>query len=192
MASVWTLPIVFICENNNYAMWTPSSSVTSIENISDRAAAYGMPGVCVDGMDLLAVRSAARAAIERARAGLGPTLLEAKTYRFCGHSKSENGKGYRPSEEIAAWELTDPIPRWRAKLIVDGVPAALLDRIDIEVDAEIEAATQFALESPYASDEALENAYAPAALPGDVAVMQTATLLPDMALTSTALRGVAA
>ena len=162
MASVWKLPIVFICENNSYAMWTPSSSVTSVVNIADRAAAYGMPGVCVDGNDLLAVRAAATSAIEHARAGMGPTLLEAKTYRFCGHSKSENGKGYRPSEEIAAWELTDPITVWRAGLILNGVPAEVLDRIDMDVDAEIEDATQFALDSAYADDEALLGAYAPA------------------------------
>src|SRR5690606_30486874 len=99
MAAVWKLPVVYICENNGYAMYTPQRQVTSVDDIAARAAGYGIPGRIVDGMDLLAVRAAALEAAERARAGEGPTLLECQTYRFSGHSKigrascRERGKG---------------------------------------------------------------------------------------------------
>jgi len=160
MASVWKLPIVYVCENNGYAMWTAARTVTSVASIAERAASYGMPGVRVDGMDLLAVRGAAREAIARARSGAGPVLLETMTYRFCGHSKSENGRGYRPSEEIAQWEQTDPLPGWRGRLLAAGVPAAEIAGIEAEIEAEIEEATAFALNSPYAEQEALLDVYA--------------------------------
>jgi TPP-dependent pyruvate/acetoin dehydrogenase alpha subunit len=160
MASVWKLPIVFVCENNGYAMWTAAEKVTSVPDISVRAVAYDMPGVLVDGMDLLAVRETAQLAIERARRGDGPTLIEAKTYRFCGHSKSDTGGKYRPAEEIAAWEARDPIRAWKERLLAMDVPAEELARVEAEVEAEIEAGTTFALESPYAEDEALLEVYA--------------------------------
>lgn len=159
MASIWKLPIVFVCENNGYAMYTPASQVTSGPDISGRAEAYGMPGVLVDGMDLLAVRGAARTAIARARAGGGPTLLEAKTYRFRGHSGSDSGT-YRTKQEVAAWEARDPLRTWRARLLAEGLAEADLERVEAEVEAEIEAATKLALESPYAEDEALAGVYA--------------------------------
>jgi TPP-dependent pyruvate/acetoin dehydrogenase alpha subunit len=165
MASVWKLPIVFICENNGYAMWTASEAVTSVADISMRAAGYGMPGVLVDGMDLLAVREAAQLAVDRARRGDGPTLLEAKTYRFCGHSKSDTGGKYRSREEVAFWQERDPIVTWRKRLLDDGVAEDELLRIEAEVDAEIEAGTKFALDSRYAEDEALVGVYADAADP---------------------------
>jgi TPP-dependent pyruvate/acetoin dehydrogenase alpha subunit len=160
MASIWKLPIVYVCENNGYAMWTPSASVTSVADISVRAASYGMPGVLVDGMDLLAVREAAELAVTRARRGEGPTLIEAKTYRYCGHSKSDNGSKYRSREEVALWEERDPIRTWRARLVEWGVPEAELADIEAAVDAEIEEGTRFALESPYADEEALTGVYA--------------------------------
>jgi TPP-dependent pyruvate/acetoin dehydrogenase alpha subunit len=167
MAAVWKLPIVFICENNQYAMWTPMQSVTSVCDIATRATSYGIPGVLVDGMDLLSVRSAATEAISRARSGAGPTLLEAKTYRFCGHSKSENGRGYRPNVEIAEWEQHDPLPVWRAMLMTEGYAEAELTAVEAEIHAEIEAATEFALSSPYAEREALLGVYSetPATMP---------------------------
>ncbi|MBI4504705.1 MAG: thiamine pyrophosphate-dependent dehydrogenase E1 component subunit alpha [Chloroflexi bacterium] len=159
MAAVWRLPIVFICENNQYAMYTPCDEVTSVRDIAVRAAGYGLPGAVVDGMDLLAVREAASEAIERARAGGGPTLLEAKTYRFCGHSKSDTGK-YRAREEVAAWEQRDPIRLWRARLLGEGFDEDVVTAVEAAVEAEIEEATRFALASPYAEDEALDGAYA--------------------------------
>lgn len=163
MAAVWKLPVVYVCENNGYAMYTRSTDVTSVPDIAVRAAAYGIPGVTADGMDLLAVRDTAAEAIGRARRGLGPTLLELKTYRLCGHSKSDPGK-YRPKEEIAEWAARDPVVVWRRKLLAEGVPEAELARIENEIRAEVEAATEFALRSPYAEDEALAGAYAPAPL----------------------------
>ena len=162
MASVWKLPIVFVCENNRYAMYTSSSETTSVTDVSVRAVAYGMPGVQVDGMDLLAVREAGQLAVDRARRGDGPTLIEALTYRFCGHSKSDTGGKYRPADEIAFWQARDPIRTWRRRLLDMGVPAMELDEIEAAVDAEIEEGTRFALESPYAEDEALATVYAEA------------------------------
>jgi TPP-dependent pyruvate/acetoin dehydrogenase alpha subunit len=160
MASVWRLPIVFICENNGYAMFTPTMDVTSVADIAARAAGYAIPGVTVDGMDLLAMREATDEAIARARAGFGPTLLEAKTYRYCGHSKSDTGTKYRTREEIAAWQTRDPLPNWRARLLALGVEEVEIRRVEGEVEIAIEAATAFALASPYAEDEALVGAYA--------------------------------
>lgn len=160
MAAVWRLPIVYVCENNGYAMWTPQHEVTSVRDIADRAAGYGIPGVVVDGMDLLAVREAALAAGGRARAGEGPTLLEVKTYRFCGHSKSDTGGKYRPREEIAGWQERDPLRTWRAYLLGLGVTEDAIGAVEAAVEREIEEATRFALDSPYAEDEALEGVYA--------------------------------
>jgi pyruvate dehydrogenase E1 component alpha subunit len=162
MAAVWGLPVVYVCENNGYAMWTAARTVTSVSSIADRAASYGIPGMHVDGMDLLAVRAAAREAVSRARSGAGPILLETMTYRFCGHSKSENGKGYRPSEEIEQWERADPLPAWKDRLLGAGVPPAEIAAMEVEVEAEIEEATALALNSPYAEQEALLGVYAAA------------------------------
>ena len=159
MAAVWQLPIVFICENNGYAMFTPAQDVTSVADISARAAGYGIPGVTVDGMDLLAMREATGEAVARARAGFGLTLLEAKTYRYCGHSKSDTGTKYRTREEIAAWQERDPLTTWRASLLARGIAEDTLRRVEGEIEIIIEAATAFALASPYAEDEALIGAY---------------------------------
>lgn len=164
MAAVWRLPIVFVCEHNGYAMWTAAARTTSVPNIAARAAAYGIPGVTVDGMDLLATRAAATEAIDRARAGDGPTLLEPKTYRFCGHSKSDNGSKYRGRDEVAAWRERDPLPRWRDALLMAGSETAVR-RIEAALEIEIETATRLALDSPYATDEALLGAYAETARP---------------------------
>jgi TPP-dependent pyruvate/acetoin dehydrogenase alpha subunit len=163
MAAVWKLPVVYVCENNGYAMYTRSTDVTSVADIAVRAGAYGIPGLKVDGMDLLAVRDAAAEAIDRARLGLGPTLLELETYRLCGHSKSDPGK-YRPKDEVAKWTARDPVATWRQRLLVEGLAEVELARVEAEVKAEIEAATEFALQSPYAEDEALEGTYAPTRL----------------------------
>jgi len=161
MAAIWKLPVIFVCENNLYAMGTRQSRVMLIENIADRAASYGIPGVTVDGNDVLAVYEAAREAVERARGGEGPTLIECKTYRHKGHSRVDPAK-YRPKEEVEEWLRKDPIKRLREKLLQTNVLAEEeIQRVEEEVSAEIEEAVKFAVESPYpAPEEALEDVYA--------------------------------
>ncbi|MDX6381239.1 MAG: acetoin:2,6-dichlorophenolindophenol oxidoreductase subunit alpha [Rubrobacteraceae bacterium] len=115
LAAIWKLPVIFLCENNQYGMSMSVEKATAVENISDRAAAYGMPGVTVTGTELDEVYQATLEALERARAGDGPTLLEAITYRYLGHSKSDANL-YRTREEIARWRKQDPIQRFAMKL----------------------------------------------------------------------------
>ncbi len=115
LAAIWQLPVVFVCENNQYGMSMPTSQAFGIANIADRAAGYGFPGVTVDGNDLVAVYEAVSVAADRARAGGGPFLVEAVTYRWKGHSKSDKNR-YRTREEIAAWQRRDPIPRFENAL----------------------------------------------------------------------------
>jgi pyruvate dehydrogenase E1 component alpha subunit len=161
MASVWRLPVIFVCENNLYAMGTRQSRVMNIENIADRAVAYGIPGIAVDGNDVLAVYEATVKAVERARKGEGPTLIECKTYRHKGHSRVDPAK-YRPKEEVEEWLAKDPIKRFKEKLLqTKTLTEAEIQRIENEVAAEIEEAVKFAMESPYPEpEEALEDVYA--------------------------------
>ncbi|MEM3731237.1 MAG: pyruvate dehydrogenase (acetyl-transferring) E1 component subunit alpha [Candidatus Bathyarchaeia archaeon] len=161
MASIWRLPVIFVCENNLYAMGTRQSRVMNIENIADRALAYGISGVVVDGNDVLAVYEAAAKAVERARKGEGPTLIECKTYRHKGHSRVDPAR-YRPKEEVEEWLAKDPIKRFREKLLQTKVlTEAEIQQIESEVATEIEEATKFAMESPYPKpEEALEDVYA--------------------------------
>jgi TPP-dependent pyruvate/acetoin dehydrogenase alpha subunit len=148
LAAVWDLPVLFVCENNLYAASTPFATAFKIENIADRAAAYGMPSRIIDGNDVLAVYAAAREAVERARAGGGPTLIECKTYRLCGHSRSDP-RTYRTKEEEAEWQKRDPIPRFRERLTVDGAVSAVeLDEIEGEVERTIDEAIAFGEASP--------------------------------------------
>ena len=148
MAAIWDLPVIYVCENNLYAASTPVSVAFKIENIADRAAAYGMPGVVVDGNDVEAVYEAAGQAIARARRGEGPTLIECKTYRLCGHSRSDP-RTYRSKEEEAAWEANDPIPRLAARLKASGLASdETLAAIEEEVRTLIDEAVAFAEESP--------------------------------------------
>ena len=160
MAAIWKLPVIFVCENNLYAMGTRQSIVMLKENIADRAVAYGIPGVAVDGNDVLAVYEAARKAVERARKGEGPTLIECKTYRHKGHSRIDPAK-YRPEDEVEEWLRKDPIKRLREKLLQKNVLAkAEIQRIEKEISDEIEEAVKFAMKSPYpAPEEALEDVY---------------------------------
>jgi pyruvate dehydrogenase E1 component alpha subunit len=149
MAAIWDLPVIYVCENNLYGASTPFSSVFRVENIADRAAAYGMPGVVVDGMDVEAVYEAAGAAIRRARQGAGPTLVECKTYRMVGHSRSDP-RNYRSREEEASWQARDPILHLAQKLKEMGLGTdETLASIEKEVVAEIEEAVSFAEDSPY-------------------------------------------
>jgi len=148
MAAIWRLPALYLCENNCYAMSSPACAMVSVPDIAARAAAYGIPGVVVDGNDVLAVREVVAAAAARARAGDGPTLIEAKTYRILGHSRGDLCV-YRTRDEEAAWAQRDPIARYRARLLDDGTltPAAY-DALEAEVAAEIDDAEQFARRAP--------------------------------------------
>jgi pyruvate dehydrogenase E1 component alpha subunit len=149
MAAVLKAPVVFVCENNLYGEWTPASLQTSVRDIADRSASYGIPGVIVDGMDIMAVHEAAVEAVARARRGEGPTLLECKTYRFYDHVGRDFGILKRDPDEVAAWRARDPITAWRAELIAQGVlDDAGADAITERIQAEMEAAIAYAEQSP--------------------------------------------
>jgi pyruvate dehydrogenase E1 component alpha subunit len=161
LAAVWNLPVVFVCENNLYAMGTRQSRVMIIENIADRAVAYGIPGVVVDGNDVLAVYKATSTAVERARRGEGPTLIECKTYRQKGHSRFDPA-AYRPKEEVETWLKKDPIARFQTKLLELGVLTEFeVEKLVGEAKKAVDSATKFAIESPFPEpEEALEDVYA--------------------------------
>jgi TPP-dependent pyruvate/acetoin dehydrogenase alpha subunit len=155
LAALWHLPVVYVCENNLYAMSTAVRDACAIEHISERASAYGMPGVQVDGMNAFAVAAAVRTAVDRARAGRGPSLIECKTYRFLGHSKSDQ-RLYRSRDEESAWRARDPIPRLRATMLERGLAsAAEIDAITREALAAVESAVEFARLSPFPEAQAL-------------------------------------
>ncbi|RJQ08816.1 MAG: dehydrogenase [Bacillota bacterium] len=157
LAAVWKLPVVFFCENNGYGESSPQPWTTSVEHIAVRAVAYGMPGMVVDGNDVLAVREAARQAVSRARAGEGPSLIEAKTYRLRGHFEGDP-ETYRTPEEIAAREAECPLRRFRERLVAAGLWTAEKDEaLEAEVAAELDQAVAFALESPEPSPETLTD-----------------------------------
>lgn len=160
LASVWCLPVVFICENNLWAVSVPTSISCNVSNIADRAVGYGIPGVVVDGMDVTAVYEAAGEAVTRARNGQGPTLIEAKTYRYRGHFEGDSGT-YRPEAEIKKWLQKDPIKNFQEKLIeMKVLTAKKAEDIDKEALAEMDEAVKFAQESPFPEpEEALENVY---------------------------------
>jgi pyruvate dehydrogenase E1 component alpha subunit len=149
MASIWKLPVIFVCENNGYGMSTSTARSTAVKNIADRAAAYSMPGVIVDGNNFSEVAEASQAAVERARAGEGPTLIESKTYRYRGHSKSDRNR-YRTKEEIEDWITNrDPILLFETELKEFGI----IDEKGIEavresVKQEIADGIEFAKQSP--------------------------------------------
>ncbi len=147
-AKVWNLPVVFVCENNLYMEYTAIGDVTAVEHpAADRAVAYGMESIIVDGNDPDAVYEVASAAIDRARAGEGPSLIEAKTYRHGGHSRADPGT-YRPDDEVAAWLERDPVPTYRALLVDDGIDEAELTAIEDDAQADVDAATEDAKAAP--------------------------------------------
>jgi TPP-dependent pyruvate/acetoin dehydrogenase alpha subunit len=151
-AAIWKLPVLFVCENNLYALSASCLETTSVKDIADRSKGYGIPGFVVDGMDALAVYEAAVPAVERVRRGDGPALVEAKTYRFLGHSRGDPPYGpYRTKEELESWKKRDSIKRMAATL---GLPAGEVDRIRKEIAEEYEAAVRYAEESPYPELEA--------------------------------------
>ena len=162
-AATWKLPVVYVCENNLYSATTSIRLTTLLENsAADRASAYGIPGYVVDGNDVLAVNEAMAKAVERARAGEGPTILELKTYRKYGHSRND-ACGYRPKDEEKHWlEDRDPIKTFRARILEEGVATEEeLVAIEEEVDIAIDDSVEFAKNSPFPTlESALEDVYA--------------------------------
>lgn len=161
LAAIWSLPVVFVCENNLYAMGTKQSRVMLVDNIAERAVAYGIPGVVVDGNDVLAVYEATHEAVARARRGEGSTLLECKTYRLKGHSRFDPA-AYRPKEEVDEWLKRDAIALFQTKLLERGILTETdTKRILQDVRNEVEKGTKFALDSPFPEPhEALDDVYA--------------------------------
>ncbi len=157
LAAVWDLPVVFVCENNLYMEYTPIGAVTAVPNpAADRASAYGLEGIVVDGNDVEAVYAVASAALEKARSGGGPSLIEAKTYRHGGHSRADPG-AYRPDEEVQEWLSRDPLPAFRARLEASGIDASVLDEVEAEAKATVAAATEVARSAPIPAPESLET-----------------------------------
>jgi acetoin:2,6-dichlorophenolindophenol oxidoreductase subunit alpha len=155
MAAIWKLPVIFVCENNKYGMSVSTERSMSVPNVADRAPAYNMPGVIVDGNNIADVAEAMMVASARARAGEGPTLIECKTYRTRGHSRSDRNK-YRTKEEIEEWKLRDPIPHFVDELIENGIlDAKEADTIKISVAAEIEDGFNFAVNGTDPSPDTL-------------------------------------
>ena len=160
MGAVWSLPVVYVIENNLYAASTPTLEMVRVKKLSDRAACYGIPGVTIDGNDVVGVFETAQEAIQRARNGKGPTLVECMTYRITGHSRRDPCN-YQPEEERRNALQQEPIARFRQSLLADQVASEdELDAIGRDVDAEIEAAVQSAMAAPEPSPEdALEDLY---------------------------------
>lgn len=149
LAAIWDLPVVYVCENNAYGELTAASYAVSVEDISVRAAGYGIPGVTVDGQDVLAVHDAVTEAVRRARAGEGPSLVETKTYRFENHAVGLPIENYRSQEEVEFWRANRcPVKIFRSHLLSEGVAATDLEAIDAEVEAEVTSALEFARTSP--------------------------------------------
>ena len=149
MAAVWKLPVLFVCENNLYMEYTPISAVTSVAHpAADRAVAYGLPAEIIDGNDVIKVHDTMKDAVDQARAGEGPTVIEALTYRHYGHSRSDPAK-YRPADEVEHWMQRDPLLVAREKLISLGVDEADIDSADARAADVVKAAVQEAKDAPY-------------------------------------------
>lgn len=157
LAALWGLPVLFVCENNFYAMGMALERAEAETRIATKAAAYGMPAVAVDGMDVVAVESAARGAVERIRAGDGPQFLECRTYRFRAHSMFD-AQLYRTKEEVETWRRKGPIGRFKTWLIENSlISGEEIERIEAEADAEIAAATAFAEAGTLEATDELER-----------------------------------
>jgi pyruvate dehydrogenase E1 component alpha subunit len=153
MASVFKSPVVYLCNNNQYAYSTPLERQMAVENVADRASAYGIPGEIVDGNDVLAVWAASRRAIARARAGEGPTLIECKTFRMTGHSAHDKAD-YVPQELFEFWEERDPIRRLERQLVKEELmTAAEIEQMKQGINAEIDLALAQAEQDPYPDPE---------------------------------------
>lgn len=156
LAAIWKLPVVFVCENNRYSQSTPVEYAVAVSNIADRAAAYRMPGVIVDGQDVIAVWEAAVQAIQRARAGQGPSLIECKTYRYYGHHQGDDTRRYRTKQEEAAAREKDCLKRFREQVLTDGsLESNELELIDKKNKEKLDEAVAFAEKSPLPEPEEL-------------------------------------
>ena len=160
MGAIWSLPVIYVIENNRYSASTPIRQMTNVEKLSDRAAAYGIPGVTIDGNDVLKVYETAQKAINRARAGDGPTLIECMTYRITGHSRRD-ARNYQPKDERERADKDEPLKRFPEYLISNNIATQdELDAIRTEIDAEIEAAVESAMAAPDPKPEdALEGLF---------------------------------
>jgi pyruvate dehydrogenase E1 component alpha subunit len=149
MASAWNLPVIYLCENNRYGVSVCIERVTRVSNLAERAKAYGIPGVTIDGNDVFAVHEAVAEAARRARGGEGPTLIEAVTYRHRGHYEGDP-QVYKPKEEIQEWKERDPVAGLKRKILEEGLAGdEELGAIENELRLEIEEAVEFAMDSPY-------------------------------------------
>ena len=155
IAATWKLPMLYVCENNLYSAGTIAAETLALSDVAARAAGYGIPGVVVDGNDVMAVYEAAEAAVSRARAGQGPTLIECKTYRWRGHTERPGQEDPRPKEEIEEWRQRDPINRFATSLMNHGIlTEEAWQKMDAEILAAIEDAVKFSEESPFPDPEA--------------------------------------
>ena len=162
LSAIWNLPVVYVCENNHYTEWMRTEDITA-GSIADRAGPFKVPGLAVDGNDVLAVRAAAGAAVDRARGGGGPTLIEAQTYRRLAHNEGEEvfSGEYRPAAEIEAWNQRDPLARFREQLESAGVAPDALDQIEAAEREQVDEAAEFGRSSPLPDvSEALDDLYA--------------------------------
>jgi len=162
LAAAWSLPVLFVCQNNQYQQSTPTRDYTRLSDIADRAKGYGIPGMSVDGNDAIAVAEVAQEAIEKCRRGEGPIFIVANTYRTVGHHMGDPGTSYRPKEEVEEWKKKDPIKRLRQQMVQNKMATdAELDEIEQNVLRELDEAVEFAQKSPMpAPEEALEDIYA--------------------------------
>ena len=159
-AALWKLPVIWLCENNSYAVSVPASESTSVENIADRAVGYGIPGIVIDGQDVVAVYDAVSKAVDRARSGGGPTLIEAKTYRLRGHFEGDP-EAYRTKEEIEEWRKRDPLIRIEERLKGEGVSDQDFEAVRQNVQHDVDEAAEMALAAPMPERERLfEYVYA--------------------------------
>jgi len=157
MASIWKLPVIFVCENNHYGISFHQSKSMNVADVADRAASYNVPGAGVDGNDVIAVYEAAEAAIERARAGEGPTLIECKTYRWKGHFEGDP-MVYRTNEEFKEWQAKDPLTRFKSRLMEMGIlTEEKIQQVDDAIAKMVEKAIQFAEESPFPAPEEITD-----------------------------------
>jgi pyruvate dehydrogenase E1 component alpha subunit len=148
LAAVWKLPVIFVCENNLYMEYTPISTVTAVQYpAADRASAYSLPRIVIDGNDVLTVRDEVCAAVAKARAGDGPSIIECLTYRHYGHSRTDPAK-YRPEGELEEWMMRDPVKVLRQRLVEAGIDEAEMTRIEVDAKAVVDAAVQAAKDAP--------------------------------------------
>ena len=160
-AAIWDLPVVYVCENNQYGEYTATDTVTAGDTIADRGKPFGIPSSTIDGNDVIIVHEAAASAVARAREGKGPTLIECMTYRHRGHHVGDPGDAYRSEEERQAWLEKDPITLFHARLVGEGVDAVTLDEIDAAVQEEVADAVESAVGAPYPdAEEASHHVFA--------------------------------